>query len=582
MKEEEWHKTATCHNCGKKGHIKPRCPLLNNSGKNLRKETCDHNNGDEDNEGNEDDDESVCEEQDEKKPSKNTKSSTKKKGKNSLNIGCSNEESDSEISNNASFSFLTNSREVALHNNNKTHNLRKCILLDNQSTVDIFCDKSLLSNINIVNTSMTIETNGGLLTTNQKGYLKGHGYVWYHPDAITNILSVRNVKKKYRITFDSAKDDGFIVHKPDAMVYFKEAPNGLYMHDTTHRDMVFIETVSQKMEKYTKRQYDHAVRATETYAKVGCPSMGDFKFLIQNNLIHNCPVTIEDLHVAEDIFGANINALKGKTTRRTPKVVEIDYVEVPPEIMRLHKEVTITGDIFYVQGQTFFVTLSRKIKFNTLECLDSTNTKALSQACEQVINMYSRWGFKVTDIIMDMQFEPLRSYLLQHKVILNATSANEHVGDIERFIRVVKERVRALRSRLPYTRLPPRLVIAMVRHVCRWLNVFCPKDGVSNTISPCALITGVKLDYAKHCRVEVGAYVQVHDEPHPTNNTDKERTTGAIALEHNGNLQGGYKFLSLTTGRVLDRRNFTILPVTNDVIRRVHELAGKAHNHFEF
>ena len=25
----DWHKTATCHNCSKKGHIKPNCPDLN-------------------------------------------------------------------------------------------------------------------------------------------------------------------------------------------------------------------------------------------------------------------------------------------------------------------------------------------------------------------------------------------------------------------------------------------------------------------------------------------------------------------------------------------------------------------------
>ena len=25
----DWHKTVTCHNCSKKGHIKPNCPDLN-------------------------------------------------------------------------------------------------------------------------------------------------------------------------------------------------------------------------------------------------------------------------------------------------------------------------------------------------------------------------------------------------------------------------------------------------------------------------------------------------------------------------------------------------------------------------
>ena len=56
---------------------------------------------------------------------------------------------------------------------------------------------------------MSIETNGGVLTTNMMGLLPGYGDVWFHPDAITNILALCNVKKKYRITYGSAKEDAF-------------------------------------------------------------------------------------------------------------------------------------------------------------------------------------------------------------------------------------------------------------------------------------------------------------------------------------------------------------------------------------
>ena len=73
----------------------------------------------------------------------------------------------------------------------------------------------------------------------------------------------------------------------------------------------------------------------------------------------------------------------------------------------------------------------------------------------------------------------------------------------------------------------------------------------------------------------------MHEEPEPTNDTGKYRTTGAIALESSDNAQGGWKFLSLTSGRVLDRRAWTILPITNDVIKHVDELARK-EKPFEF
>ena len=101
-------------------------------------------------------------------------------------------------------------------------------------------------------------------------------------------------------------------------------------------------------------------------------------------------------------------------------------------------------------------------------------------------------------------------------------------------------------------------------------------------MSPRTLMTGVKLDFKKHYRVAVGAYVQTHEFTQPRNDVEKSRTTGAIALEHTGNVQGGYKFLSLNTGRIIVRDRWTPLPVTDEVIRRVHELADKEDHNFVF
>ena len=39
--------------------------------------------------------------------------------------------------------------------------------------------------------------------------------VQYYEDGIANILSLNNVKKKYRVTYDSATYDCFEVHKDE-------------------------------------------------------------------------------------------------------------------------------------------------------------------------------------------------------------------------------------------------------------------------------------------------------------------------------------------------------------------------------
>jgi hypothetical protein len=48
---------------------------------------------------------------------------------------------------------------------------------------------------------------------------------------------------------------------------------------------------------------------------------------------------------------------------------------------------------------------------------------------------------------------------------------------------------------------------------------------------------------------------------------------GAISLGHRGNAQGGHKFYTLTTGKVVNQRAWTELPTPESVIKRVHMLA---------
>ncbi len=62
-----------------------------------------------------------------------------------------------------------------------------------------------------------------------------------------------------------------------------------------------------------------------------------------------------------------------------------------------------------------------------------------------------------------------------------------------------------------------------------WLNAFPPKGGVSPTISPRSLISGVPLDFKKHCQLAFGSYAQTHHELDPTNSPNT-RTVGAICL----------------------------------------------------
>ena len=82
--------------------------------------------------------------------------------------------------------------------------------------------------------------------------------------------------------------------------------------------------------------------------------------------------------------------------------------------------------------------------------------KRLVQTLERVFRIYSTAGFIIQTTMMDMEFEKLRPLMLH--VALNTTAAQEHVGEIEQKIKVIKERARGTFNTLPYKKIPRVMV----------------------------------------------------------------------------------------------------------------------------
>jgi hypothetical protein len=155
-------------------------------------------------------------------------------------------------------------------------------------------------------------------------------------------------------------------------------------------------------------QIKGAELAQTLYKTLSYPSMKDFNWVIRSNQIKDCPVTIQDIDVALNIWGRNIAALNGKTTRRNTILVARDYVKVPLELMKLHKDVFLRTDIFFVNKNQFFLTLSRKITFTAVNHLTDHTVPQIFKAFKEINQYYLQRGFHITVVQADGEFAPLK------------------------------------------------------------------------------------------------------------------------------------------------------------------------------
>jgi len=233
-------------------------------------------------------------------------------------------------------------------------------------------------------------------------------------------------------------------------------------------------------------------------------------------------------------------------THTKQKLVQVDLQDIPQGIMEKHSEVKLAIDVMFINKIPFIMTTSRNIHFWTAELVKDMKNNRLKTSIDQLIHACQTRGCKIKEILADRQFRHIQQRIEQKGTVLNICAAIEHVPEIKRYIRAVKERFRSITTTLPFEQYLPQLIIKMVYNCIFRLNSFPHKDGVHLTISPRAIMTGQKITYNKHCKVEFGTYVQTYKKH---NNSMEPKTSGAIALRPSGNKQRGHYFLSLLTGK---------------------------------
>lgn len=446
---------------------------------------------------------------------------------------------------------------------------RHWLLMDSCSSKSIISNRNLLHGIRSTGQKLRVHCSAGSKVLDKQAWFGDYPVpVWYDPDGPANILSMGEVMDHFRITMDSQEEHSINMFTSDGRtIKFKPLTARIFSHELEiHEEQnswSFIQTVKQKQDYYTQREMTSANTARRFQNIIMRPNTRFMADTVIKSLA-NCPITRRDIAIAEDVYGPNLGSIKGKTPSRTVKHVHGNTDPVPPDILKRHGQLSIAIDIMYVNKIPFLVTNSRSLRFGTITHLSDKQTPTVSAALKAVITTYQQRGFEVANIFADHDFERLRPY----HPSLNTTGEDDHVPEIERYIRTVKDRMRSAYRMLPFKYIPRLVLIQLACNCVLWLNAFPHPDGVSSEYSPRYIMTGRELDYNKHARIEFGAYAQV---TRGHSNDMNERTVGGICLGPTGNNQGTHYFISLASGKRIHGTDWIELPMPSDVMERINQ-----------
>eukprot|EP00536_Pseudo-nitzschia_multiseries_P003493 jgi/Psemu1/7909/gm1.7909_g len=245
------------------------------------------------------------------------------------------------------------------------------VLLDNQLTVYVFCQKSFLTNIHEEATEeLHIYTNARMTIITHMGGrgLEGYGYMIEY-----NNLTMGNY---FKVTDPSGE-----------VKIFRPSQKGLYYWDSEHLFTDNIQTSA--MVKATPNMFNEGTRdikraeaARALQYVAGHLSEAQPLKICQKRQLVNSPVMPRDVQLMRAILGPGVAGLKGKTVRCKKQIVE--------------PNMTPTNDVLPV--------------------------------LQAIIHFYGKHNFHNTTILADEQFKPLTMSLAGKHIELNIVSCNEHIS----------------------------------------------------------------------------------------------------------------------------------------------------------
>jgi hypothetical protein len=473
------------------------------------------------------------------------------------------------------------------------------IFIDSCAGASIFKERSYLANMRILPKEAHVSiqgVNGDKIIVTQAGEFLGIP-IYYDERVVTNLLCMYDVlqlaqdgslnknslDQTQSLTFhlpNVHKDLGPLTFSASsAQKLFKMRPCGSakYLADISQfvahtRNSVFhssIATTTNNESKITKGQLIKARLAREFEDTIGM-SPRDLKTMLKEGGITTTPFWTEDVDQCHRTYGPSVRSLRGKTVSPVQRCVR--KTQTVPRI--LFKTITLHVDLLFVDELPFLVSISDPIGLSMVTKVGARSTEDLTDALSGQIALYRLNGHAVDCVTTDEEAGILsfEATLASMGIRMLKVGKGQHDHQVERRIRVIKERARAIKSGLPY-QLNTQMVLFLVYTAVLNVNLV-PQYSKGIRTSPRQLYDGRLLDYDHFSRAPYGTYVQAAVIPDDTRkNSMDERTYAGLTMlpAFDTNQPKSFRILSLETFKMATRSKFTVMPITPALIDVIND-----------
>ena len=429
------------------------------------------------------------------------------------------------------------------------------VLIDNASNMNIFRDRSLLTDVKQLNAPISVggvNAKGEPLVATERGSYGPFKNVFVNPDAIGNILSWGKARDELHLSYDADTDKVTV-----------DTRKGIYEFSRVGDFYTRIHTETCLL---SKRQVDLLNETQTIQARLGFPEITELYNTVKIGGINNLPITSTDVLQLRKANSSKAEIL-GKMTKPSPTA------DLPTDWFATKvNQGTLAVDIRSINGQQFLLGLVQEITLTLITHLHSKYKEDLQEALSDFIELGKKHNW---EFIMRSDGEGSPKAAIQKLNIRNdICGPDRHIPVIERRIRTVKERVRGILNALPFT-LPMYLLKYLVYFVVSRLNLLSSTSSFNEHGNRPAyeLFYNRKIDYKRDLRVAFGDFAFVYE--YKTKNTMNPRGRGAIALYPTNNSSGSVLFYIPSTNSLVTRDKWVSSDLTQDVIDSINKLASR-------